>query len=117
MINQLKNNETVSLYDGGNSYRDYIHVDDVVQAINLIIKKGEVNDIYNVGNGIPIWLNDTILQAQAKLKSKSKIENIKPAVFHKIVQTVDMVLDTTKLNELGYHPKYYMIDIIDELIT
>ena len=50
LVNKLKENGPIELYDNGDVYRDYIYVDDVVDAINLIIKKGSANEIYNIGN-------------------------------------------------------------------
>ena len=116
MINQLKDNQDVSLYDGGNLYRDYLYVDDVVSAINLILEKGELNTIYNVGSGNTAYLNKIIDYAKEKLKSSSNIINISPAEFHNIVQTKNMVLDINKLQRLGFKPKYNTMDIINTLI-
>lgn len=116
MINQLKNNEDVSLYDGGNSYRDYLHVDDVVDAINLILERGDINTIYNIGSGNTSYLNTVIEYAKEGLKSTSNIINISTSQFHNIVQTKDMVLDIEKLQKLGFKPKYNTTDIVDTLI-
>lgn len=116
MINQLKNNEDITLYDNGNLYRDYLYVDDAVEAINLIIESGELNTIYNVGSGNTSYLNKIIDYAKTHLNSKSKIIPIAPAEFHNIVQTKNMVLDVSKLEKLGFKPKYQISDIIDILI-
>ena len=116
MIGQVLRNETVSLYDGGTSYRDCIHVDDACQAINLILEKGNLNEIYNIGNGVPVNIFDVISYAISKSGSTSKMENIKTAEFHKIVQTTNMVLDVSKIKSLGYIPKYDKYRIIDSLI-
>jgi nucleoside-diphosphate-sugar epimerase len=117
MINRIKNNEDISLYDGGEAYRDYLYVDDVVFAINLIINRGNVNDIYNVGSGIRTKIKDAVKYAKQETKSLSGVENIQTADFHKIVQTTNMVLDTEKLKALGFNIKYDIYDIIDILIN
>lgn len=116
MINQLKNNEDINLYDGGNAFRDYLYVDDAVDAINLILQKGEKNTIYNVGSGVPTYIGKAIEYAKDKLNSTSNIGSIPPAEFHNIVQTKNMVLDITKLERLGFKPKYNSYNIIDTLI-
>jgi nucleoside-diphosphate-sugar epimerase len=115
MLNQVKNDETVTLYDGGDIYRDYLFVDDAVQAINLVLEKGKLNQIYNIGSGVPSWLFQIIDLAVKKTNSKSKIEYIETANFHKIVQTKDMVLDISKLKSLGFEAKYDMDKILDIL--
>ena len=116
LINEIKENQDINLYDGGDVYRDYIHVDDVVSAINLVINSGEVNQIYNVGNGESIYLGETLQYAKKLLNSTSKFTSIEAVDFHKKVQTKNMVLDISKLKALGYTPKYNMNDIIKGLI-
>jgi nucleoside-diphosphate-sugar epimerase len=116
MINELKAGRTVSLYDGGEAYRDYIYVDDAVRAINLVLQKGNVNEIYNIGNGVPVRLVDAITYAATKLSSSSNVETTETAAFHKVVQTTNMVLDITKIKNLGYVQTKSIYDIIDNLI-
>lgn len=117
MINRLKNNESLELYDGGNYYRDYIHVDDCAQAIELVITNGSINEIYNIGNGIPIYLSDAISLAKKSLGSTSTITSIPPRVFHTKVQTTNMVLNIDKLKSLGYSPKYNFEQITQDIIS
>jgi nucleoside-diphosphate-sugar epimerase len=116
MIQELQAGNTVQLYDGGEAYRDYIYVTDAIRAINLVLQKGKINEIYNIGNGIPIRLVDAITYAAQKLSSSSNVENVATAEFHKVVQTTNMVLDITKIKQLGYVQNYTIYDIIDELI-
>jgi nucleoside-diphosphate-sugar epimerase len=117
MINKVLNNEDVDLYDGGDMYRDYINVDDVVSAIKLIMDKGELNEIYNVGNGQKISIRQSLEYVKGKTNSKSNFNSIEPAEFHKIVQVKNMVLDTTKIRRLGYFPKFTMEETLDSLIS
>jgi nucleoside-diphosphate-sugar epimerase len=116
MIRELQAGNTVQLYDGGEAYRDYIYVTDAIRAINLVLQKGKVNEIYNIGNGVPIRLVDAITYAAQKLSSSSNVESVETAEFHKVVQTTNMVLDVTKIKQLGYVQSYTIYDIIDELI-
>ena len=116
MIKQVVNNEDINLYDGGTMYRDYIHVDDVVSAINLIIDHGKTNEIYNIGNGVEVRIRNALEYVKSKSNSTSNFGNIETVDFHKIVQTKNMVLDISKLKSLGYTPKYTINQILDTLI-
>jgi nucleoside-diphosphate-sugar epimerase len=116
MIRELQAGNTVQLYDGGEAYRDYIYVTDAIRAINLVLEKGKVNEIYNIGNGVPIRLVDAITYAAQKLSVSHHVESVATAEFHKVVQTTNMVLDVTKIKQLGYVQNYTIYDIIDELI-
>ena len=116
MINQVVNNEDINLYDGGTMYRDYIHVDDVAQAINLIIEHGKTNEIYNIGNGEQIQIRNALEYVKLKTNSTSNFGTIETVDFHKIVQTKNMVLDISKIKNLGYKPKYNLNQMLDTLI-
>ena len=50
-INSMMNNKEITLYGFGNMIRDYVFVDDIVEANILSINKGN-KSIYNVGTGI-----------------------------------------------------------------
>jgi len=116
MINQLKNNQDVNLYEDGNMYRDYIHVNDVVDAIGIILNKGEINSIYNAGNGIPLLIKDLIGYAKQLIGGTGKINNIDVPQFHKIVQVDSQWMKNDKLKSLGYEPRYDMKSIIEDMV-
>ena len=115
MINLIKNNKDVNLYNNGNIYRDYIYVDDAVSAIDLILDIGKENEIYNVGNGISIVIRDVIDYAVKKTGSKSNLIDITPSEFHNVVQVKNMVLDISKIESLGYVSKFDIHKTIDIL--
>lgn len=114
LINELKANNPIQLYDDGNILRDYIHINDLCRAIKLIMDHGRVNEIYNIGNNIPHNLNDIVKYIQ-QYGSTSSIEFIKTPEFHKIVQVKNMYMDSSKLFSLGYAPTYTINQILDEL--
>jgi len=116
LINEIKENRDINLYDGGDLYRDYIHVDDVVQAINLVIEKGPVGEIYNIGNGEKVYLRNSLEYVRTRLNSISKFNSIEIVDFHKKVQTKNMVLDISKIQQLGYVPKYNTEQMLDSLL-
>lgn len=102
MINLLKENKEVSLYDSGTHIRDLMYVDDVCSAINLVLEKGELNSIYNIGSGTGVKIGDVINTAKNILQSESVIESIECPEFHNLVQVKDFWMDNTKLMSLGF---------------
>jgi nucleoside-diphosphate-sugar epimerase len=116
MINEIVEGRDVNLYDGGLVYRDYIHVNDVVDAINIVIDKGEINEIYNIGNGSKVYIKDVMEMVKLWTNSPANLKSIETAEFHKKVQTKDMVLDVSKLKSLGYQQKYTLTAALDCLI-
>jgi nucleoside-diphosphate-sugar epimerase len=106
MVNLLKDNKEVRVYGTGLTFRDYIHVKDCSRAIELILCKGEVNSVYNVGNGQTWPLLHILKFAKEKLNSNSVITLIEPKEFHKKVQIESFFMNSTKLFELGYTPEF-----------
>jgi nucleoside-diphosphate-sugar epimerase len=116
MIKSLHKNEPVPLYDGGQLYRDIIDLDDCVRAIDMVLTRGEVNEIYNIGNGKAVSLYDIVMDARRMLGSTSEITYVDAPNFHKIVQVKSMYMDNSKLQSLGYTPEYDTRDIIQRVI-
>lgn len=48
-ITKIFSNEKIPVYGKGNNIRDWIHVYDHCSAVDLIIRKGTVGEIYNIG--------------------------------------------------------------------
>jgi dTDP-glucose 4,6-dehydratase len=49
-INLLKNNKKCTIAGDGSAIRNFIHVYDVCTAVDIIIKKGKIGEIYNIGS-------------------------------------------------------------------
>lgn len=113
-IRQLVNGETVTLYEG-DLIRDFIDVRDAVQAIALVIEKGELNEIYNVGSGVPCSVADILYELRYRLGS-GKVIRIPVPEFHQQVQVADFYLDTSKLNSM-FVPRYAIFDTVKEIAS
>ena len=49
IISRALNDETIPVYGTGENVRDWLHVSDHCEAIDLIIHKGRVGEVYNIG--------------------------------------------------------------------
>ena len=49
MISRALADEELPVYGKGENVRDWLHVSDHCEAIDLIIHKGKVGEVYNVG--------------------------------------------------------------------
>lgn len=108
MIQLLKNNEPVDLYEGGHVLRNFIYIDDCVDAIHLVITKGALDEIYNIGTEHATELYSVIHLAKLLLNSQSELRSIPTPEFHRIVQVRSIRLDVTKLMALGFVPHHPM---------
>lgn len=115
LLNELKNNNDINLYDGGKFFRDFIHVEDVVNAMQLVIEKGELNEIYNISSGKKYSFLKLMQHAKKSFNSSSKFITIDQPEFHKIVQVKNMWLENVKLNNLGFVEKHCIYNYIESL--
>lgn len=51
MIAQAMNGQKLPVYGQGTNVRDWIHVDDHCDAIEVVLQKGRVGEVYNIGGG------------------------------------------------------------------
>jgi UDP-glucose 4-epimerase len=92
--------KTLTLLGTGKESRDFIHIDDILQTINLIINKGVFeNEYYNVANGVEIDIEvaaNTLLNAmnwKGKLNFNQEKREGDP---------LNWCADISKLKNLGY---------------
>ena len=70
---KLQNNEDIEIYDNGELTRDFIYIDDAVDATLLGMNPNIKNKIYNVGTGVETKHFDIAEIIKAQLSSKGKI--------------------------------------------
>ena len=116
MINNLLNDEPISLYEGGKHKRDYMHVEDVCHAINKCIQKSSENEIINIGTGKSIDIFTLINFCKNKIGSKSEINNITTPEFHKVVQIENIHLNVDKLRKIGFNCNIDIFDRLEKMI-
>ena len=97
--------EPLSIYKGGNFYRDYVYLDDVIDAVQFLESKKISNDTYLIGRGKPVLFRDMIGYLHELTGEKSEIIEIEPPEFHRVVGIKNFVADTSKINKLGWKSK------------
>ena len=102
MISLLKKNQTIKLFDGGNYLKDYMSVDDVCRAINLVLEKGETNEIYNIASGTSYSFRYIIETAKKIIGSKSELIDVQMPKEQEYIQVKNMTLNVNKLRLLGF---------------
>ena len=74
-ISKMKKNLPVTI-NGGYQTRDFVYIQDVIKIIKISMKKIQsknFNDVFNVGTGHSIKINDLFRLIKKKIKSNSKI--------------------------------------------
>lgn len=115
LVQQLRENAPIKLYYDGNFIRDYLHVRDAANAIDLAITKAPLNTILNIGSGKPQNFGELIWHAKKRLNSTSSISSTEPTPFHKIVQVKDFYMNADRIRKLGFEPQVSIETGINEL--
>jgi len=102
MISLLKKNHPIKLFDGGDYLKDYMSVNDVCKAIDLVLKKGELNEIYNIASGTSQTFRSIITTARDILGSQSELIDVPMPDNQKHIQVKNMTLNIEKLQTLGF---------------
>lgn len=115
LIGKILKDEDINIYDGDN-FRNYLHVNDVCRAINLVTEKGDMNTVYNIGSTESVRIYDVMSYVIAKTGSKSKINLIATPRFHQTVQAPDFFMDCSKLRGLGFVQQHNIERAVDLMI-
>lgn len=68
-------NEEINIFEDGLESRDFVHIEDVVDATISCLKSEEKGQhIFNVGSGVPVNVIEVANEIVSYLKSKSKIK-------------------------------------------
>ena len=103
MIANALNEKDLPVYGEGINIRDWLYVEDHCKAIDMIIHKGKVGEVYNVG-GHNEMKNIDIVKLICKIlgKSESLIKYVKDRKGH----DMRYAIDPEKIhNELGWLPE------------
>jgi dTDP-glucose 4,6-dehydratase len=113
-ITNLLQNKKVPLYGDGMNVRDWLYVVDNCEAIDLVMHKGKVGEIYNIGGTTEITnleLTHTVLEMLGK--DKRSIEYVKDRLGHDRRYS----LDITKLKRLGWSPRHDFKEALETTIA
>jgi dTDP-glucose 4,6-dehydratase len=112
MITRALSSEALPVYGRGANIRDWLHVDDHVDAMELILCNGRPGERYNVGGGNE-WKNLRVVERICDLLDQ--LQPINGQSYRKLISFVSdrpghdlrYAIDATKLStELGWAPRY-----------
>jgi dTDP-glucose 4,6-dehydratase len=113
-IYNLLSNKKIPLYGKGQNIRDWLYVDDHVEAIDTIFHKGISGEIYNVGGEREILNYDLVVVLIKKLKkSLTSIEYVPDRLGHDFRYAINC----EKLQMLGWTPKVSFEKGIEKTIS
>jgi dTDP-glucose 4,6-dehydratase len=112
-VTNAMDNLPLPLYGDGLQVRDYQYVLDHCEAIDLVLHKGEIGDIYNVGTGTEM---PNIVMTHLILRLLNKPENLIQPISDRPGHDRRYALDVTKIRGLGWEPAHTCEEAIEKTV-
>jgi dTDP-glucose 4,6-dehydratase len=101
-VTNLIDGRKVPLYGDGLNIRDWLHVDDHCQAVQLVLEKGAAGEYYNIGGGRELTNKElTALLLEACGAGWDMVEYVEDRKGHDRRYS----LDDSKVRAMGYAPR------------
>jgi len=111
MIRNALHGKPLPVYGKGENVRDWLYVEDNCRAIALVLQKGRVGEIYNIGGGCEKRNIEVVQLICDLLKNHPKTQHLTPKIQHiedprGAAHDFRYALDCTKIKEeLGWEPQ------------
>ncbi len=113
-ITNAMTDQPLPIYGDGMNVRDWIHVEDHCEALDVVLQKGRAGEVYNIGGSNErnnLEITDLILEKLKKPQSLKKFIEDRPGHDRRYA------IDSSKMQkELGWSPRHDFEKAIDETI-
>ena len=123
IINNIVNSKPLPIYGKGENIRDWLHVKDHAEAIDLIFHEGNIGETFNIGGHNErknIELVQLIIKLVDKKLDRSEGDSLSLITYVKDRAGHDMryAIDAEKLEQvLGWKPKYTVEQGMEETVN
>ena len=102
-VRQARAGDPITIEGSGQQTRDFVHVDDVVQANCLAATTDATGEAYNIGSGAETTITELSTLVKEQMRSESPIEHVDPRPG----DIDESVSDISKARrKLGYEPSF-----------
>jgi len=110
VTHKLLHNEPITIWGDGNNVRDYIYIDDAVNALCKMIAASDIQGEFNVGTGVGYSINQIIKKISQRVGKTAKVE-YKPA---RVCDVATNMLDVSNIEKsFGWTPQISLDQGID----
>ncbi len=98
---KIQTSKTFSVWGTGKPKREFLHVDDLADAIGFLIENNHTPHLMNIGSGEEVTIQELVYKLKDIIGYKGEI------VFDTSMPDGNprKLLDSTKINSLGWKPK------------
>jgi nucleoside-diphosphate-sugar epimerase len=79
-------------------YRDFVHLHDVIDAINILIEANHVYGVLDIGTGTPVKIQDLVSNLPIQMSTPTERQYT--------------CANLEKMKALGYKPKYFIKEFL-----
>ena len=115
-IKQLKENKQVTIQGDGTAIRSFLHVDDVCTAFEIILFKGEIGEIYNIGTHVEYSVLQIAKMLIKLIKRTDNFQSYTRFIEDRPFNDSRYFISSEKLMALGWEIKIDFEDGIKMLI-
>ncbi|KAI9920305.1 hypothetical protein PsorP6_015897 [Peronosclerospora sorghi] len=108
LVNQILRHRRVTIHGDGSHTRTYLYISDVVAALDVILHKGVIGEVYNIGGTNERSNKQVALDLLALMKPElhaTELTNLIEHVEDRPYNDHRYVIDSTKLCRLGWEER------------
>lgn len=116
-IECINSNQPIPIQGDGSSKRTFIHSLDVSKAIEYIIQKGNIYDIYNIGTNMEYTVLEVVENILHLLKPNDNIKDWITFVDDRPFQDYRYSIDSTKIRQLGWKETFTFTKALKDILN
>lgn len=112
----IENGDQEKLMVGNlSAVRDFSDVKDIVKAYVLLMQKGQTGQVYNLGSGVGITMQEVVDKIISKANSKVNVETDPSRLRPSDIPI--MIADISKVSALGWQPQFSFDQTLERAIN
>ncbi len=116
-ITKLLKEEKCPIQGEGITRRNFIYVEDVAKAVDIILRRGEINNIYNIGSKDEYSVLEILQILMDRMNIDKKIEEVSEYIENRPFNDFRYAIQTEKLESLGWKKETDFFEGINKTIA
>jgi dTDP-glucose 4,6-dehydratase len=115
-ITQLLKNEKCTIQGDGSCVRSFLHIEDLIQCLELIMNEGKIGEIYNIGLGEEISILDLAKKLILMIKNTEEYDDYITYINDRDFNDKRYYISDEKIRLLGWDRKINLNDGLKQTI-
>ncbi len=116
-VRQAMEGKTITVFGDGSQERDYLYIDDIVNAFLALTMHGQSGEVYNIGTHERVTFGDMVAAVLAEVGSGSEEQVPWPENYEKN-ETGNYIADTGKIQSVcDWQPQVPLVEGIAQMVA